>query len=79
MIIFKNKSNELEEYEAGFVDVGQTFHGTVGAHTGYFVRSFIGLIYLNNPSKTWYFIEKGPTISNYRKVDLLITELEEKK
>jgi len=55
------------------IPVGTVFSGTIGDHTGLFLRAFDIIVLLDNPQKTW---TDNATVQNYRRhnAEIVVTE-----
>lgn len=65
-----------KEIKASKISIGTYFTGKVGCETGLFVRSFLGIIKIDDPNCTWSFDAEydvfAPFVKNYHPVDIEI-------
>lgn len=69
IVIDKRESKKGGTVNAGIILIGFVFEGTVGSHTGVFLRTYDGIVSLTNPQKTWCFggsPSSAPTVYDYR-------------
>lgn len=75
------KSN-VKEIRGSEIPVGTYFTGKIGFEAGLFVRSFLGIIKVDDPKYTWSFdaeCDLSPPVKNYNLVDVEVKIIRHKE
>lgn len=74
---FTFKQNDKLEFTKDIhaLEIGATWKGTLGGHTGVFLKHFNGVVCLDKPSKTWTGVSSLTITGHFVQLHVLVEEL----